>query len=677
MVIVALLVLQVLATAIVGAIFWRRHQSLRAELLALREDVRVLEARAAVPQRDRKRAEVGVVGTIPAGVTLAEAPLERARKRWRAPPTEVTNNRTWTPSPTFRSAALAIAGAAPAFGLFFGVAPDVCIAAGLFISSSLVITALRSQWRQAAFAGLAFSVLWCGFALGLDLGRNAPDLMALPLATLAGAALALARLRGGWVSFAVAGVAATAMLILAWQTSFISPIGLAFAATVAAAAVLGAGSLRLEALFMAAFVASLAGLFGLSGQSSAAIWFTPAVALQGALFLAIATVRVPQRGARGALIAGVAALSALGSALALHVSQHGLANNIAAAGVFAAIGAAFAGVIALASQRRERGHAPLKLTLWILALSALVAFAGAIGLASPAPMAPVCASLLALAATVLDRLRPAAAWRACAWLALALTLLHTTSAARLLLAESPQWAPLTLLGFGVAAPAIGAALAAQVAHRGGRTLTASFAEATAILLALAAASLALRLACAGGAVLLTPMSFAEAGGHLALWLFAALACGLRDRHGAAALRNAAAHAIGAATSLATAFTALLWLGDYWTERNPAQGLLNYEPTGFLLPALAAGAHWLFWRSRDQSPQARIAFALFATTAAGFATLATLRIDELSETLRALICAAVVGLAIAVNFAPGITLDAARAKPSERRKRRRPQLPQQA
>jgi hypothetical protein len=673
MVVASLLVLQALATAIGGAIVWRWRQALQAEISALRDDVRALEARAAMPQRQRKRAELGVTEAEPAAA--AEPPLERARKRWRLPSRVPAGAPPRGDLAALRSASLAIAGAAPAFGLFFGIAPEFVISTGLFIAAGFVGTALRTGWPHSEWAGLGFSVLWCGFALGLGVSQTAPDVLAFPLATLAAAALVLGRLRYTRPSLAVAGIAAITMLAISWQTTFIGPVGLAFAVTAAAAAVIGAGSLRLEALFIGSFIASLAGLFGLSGQPSAAIWFTPAVALQGALFMAIAMVRVPQRGARGALVAGIAALGALGAALALHVSQHGLASNFAAAGVFVVIGSAFAGIIAMAAQRHERGHSSLKLTLWLLALSALLAFACAIGLAAPAPLAATVASLLALAAVALDRYRPSAAWRASAWLALALTLFHALSSARLLLSEASQWAPLALLAIGVVAPAIVAALAAQFAHRSQRVFTASVAEATAILLALAAGSLGLRLACAGGALLLTPVSFAEAGGHLALWLGFALGLGLRDRHGASALRKAAAQTLGAGAGVATAAVALLWLSDYWAERNATNGLISYEPLGFLLPALAAGAHWVFWRARDRTLQARFAFGLFAATAAGFAVLATLRLDGLSETARALACAGVIGLAIAVNFAPGVTLDSARATPLRRRRRR--QLPQQA
>lgn len=669
MLMAAIFVLQLLATAIGGALFWRRHQALRTEVLALREDLRSLEARAAVTLRSRKRAEAGAAEIAAPTIALSEPPLERARKRWRLAPSVADSSPARLDASSLRVAALAIAGAAPAFALFFGVAPAIVIAAGLFVAASLVIAALRHEWPHAGPAGLVFALLWCGFALGLGVGAAAPDVMAPPLAALGGAALLLAHVRHNRISLAIAGVAAVAMLAISWQTSFIGPTGLAFAATAVGAAMIGANSLRLETLFVGAFIASLAGLLGLSGQPSAAIWFTPVVALQGALFLAIAAVRVPQLGARGALIAGVAALSALGSALALHLSQHGLANNIAAAGVFAAIGFAFAGVIAAASQRRDRGPAPLKLTLWVLALSVLLAFAGAIGLAAAPLFAAPTAGLLALAAVVLDRYRPAAAWRACAFLALALALFHAVAAAQQMLAETPLWPPLALLGFGVAAPALAAAFTAHLAHQSERALTAAVAEAAAIVLALAAASLALRLACAGGALMLTPISFAEAGGHLTLWLCAALACGARDRLGAAALRTGAAHVLGASAAIAIAVAGGLWMSDYWSARTPAAGLLSYEPMGFLLPTLAAGAHWIFWRARDRFVQTRIAFGVFAATAAGFATLATLRVEDQSETLRALVCAAIIGLAIAANFAPGIAMG---ATPVKRKRRPRPQ-----
>jgi hypothetical protein len=121
----------------------------------------------------------------------------------------------------------------------------------------------------------------------------------------------------------------------------------------------------------------------------------------------------------------------------------------------------------------------------------------------------------------------------------------------------------------------------------------------------------------------------------------------------------------------------LWVSDYWTIRAPESlGPLSYTPLGFFLPALAAGAHWIFWRARDGELQARIAFGAGTFMAAGFATLAALGVTSLPETTRALICALVIAAAIALNFAPGVVASAAAAKPLRRRRRRR-QLPQQA
>src|SRR5690606_23968098 len=154
-------------------------------------------------------------------------------------------------------------------------------------------------------------------------------------------------------AMAVAMSAAT--LALGGMIGMASPAGLGFAAIVAAAAVIGALSLRLESIHLAAFGAALLGLFVLSGQPSAAIWFTPAAAWTGALFLGVAAVRVPQLGARGVAIAGTGALTPLTALAGLYDAQHGLADPYAAAGAFLALAILLGAIIAAAATRRERG----------------------------------------------------------------------------------------------------------------------------------------------------------------------------------------------------------------------------------------------------------------------------------------------------------------------------------
>jgi peptidoglycan/LPS O-acetylase OafA/YrhL len=141
------------------------------------------------------------------------------------------------------------------------------------------------------------------------------------------------------------------------------------------------------------------------------------------------------------------------------------------------------------------------------------------------------------------------------------------------------------------------------------------------------------------------------------------------------LRFVFAHLLGASALAAMCAASLLWMTSHWTQRAPeGAGLLSYAPLGFLLPAFAAGAHWLFWRARNRDLQVRIAFGAGVFMLAGFATLATLGVAALSETTRALICALVIATAVALNFVPGVAEAAAR--PTARRRRRR-QLPQQA
>jgi hypothetical protein len=675
MALAALLLLQTLATALAAAYFWRQHNRLRSELNALRESVTALQTNAALAQRAaQKRAEPGSVTGLPTAIVApAEAPLDRARKRWRLPTQTPSSNEPLAAA--VRGALLAVAGAAPAFCLFFGIGADIAISSALFIAAALLLTGLRPGWELAAPASLAFALIWCGlaWALGSD-----GIVIAAPLAALGFTGLAHARLGSDWIGAAVAGAAVCTALALAWQTTFIGAPGLSFALVVVGAAIVGASSLRLDALLIGAFGMSLLGLFAMSGHESAAIWFTPVVALHGALFLAIAAVRAPQLGARGALIAGLAMLSVLGAAVALNVSQHGLANDIAAAGVFAAAAAAFAGIIALAATRRDRGLAALKLTLWILALAVFVGLACATALAAPAPTAAVATALTALAAIALDRRYPSAAWRAGAVGGLALTLVHAYAAAQLLLGEAPHWSAFILLALGIGLPGVIAGATAYVSHQTKAVFTASVAEATALLLCVASANLMLRTIFSNGAMLLTPIGFVEAGAHATIWLLVALACAARAQRGASTTRMIAAHFLGVGALVAMGVSGALWMSDHWTDRaSGVAGVLSYAPLGFLMPALAAGAHWIFWRARDSELQARVAFGAGAFTAAGFATLAVLGMELLSETARALICALVIAAAIAMNFAPGVAAPSDRAKPTLRRRRRRRQLPQQA
>src|SRR5262249_2433256 len=159
-------------------------------------------------------------------------------------------------------------------------------------------------------------------------------------------------------------------------------------------------------------------------QESAAIWFTPAAAWVGALFLAIAAVRVPQLGARGGALALTGALAPFATITALHVAQHGLADNYAAAGAYLVLALVLAGIVVLTALRRDRGVAAMRFSLWVLVAGAFFSVAGAIATALPTPVQAPAFALGAVALLGLDLRLRNTVWRAFAIIAGLATLLY-------------------------------------------------------------------------------------------------------------------------------------------------------------------------------------------------------------------------------------------------------------
>ena len=79
-------------------------------------------------------------------------------------------------------------------------------------------------------------------------------------------------------------------------------------------------------------------------------------------------------------------------------------------------------------------------------------------------------------------------------------------AARVLLSETSAWPAIAIIGAGFAAPAAITGVAAWAATRRQARMSAGFLESAAIVLAVAAADLALRVLYAGGAVMLEPIT---------------------------------------------------------------------------------------------------------------------------------------------------------------------------
>jgi hypothetical protein len=169
-----------------------------------------------------------------------------------------------------------------------------------------------------------------------------------------------------------------------------------------------------------------------------------------------------------------------------------------------------------------------------------------------------------------------------------------------------------------------------------------------------------RLVFSGGAPLIQPIGFVEAGIHISAWLAIALIVAARaDKRDASAVRMAAALMLVAAALGASALIAALWLTPYWESLGPsrAPAFLHFNGLGFLTPALLFCAHWAFWRAHGANVRTRIALGAAATMSACFITLEAMHPQNAGaapDTLSALIGALSFATAIVVNFAPGVT-----------------------
>lgn len=645
----ALLAIQTAGALAAGVWLWRRQERLAAEIGELRAALAAKVGRTAKTARAARGATAEV---IPLAVG-AEIAVDAASTRVWTSPASTRPTPPTISAETARGLALGILAIAPALGFAFNASVAAIVACGLAVGAAMMAIAHRPMWRAAAWAGVATAGAWAliGFAIRSAHADPASYSICLAIAALIGLFHAHQHRVTPGVTMAL--IMTIAALTLGTQIGMVSAAGVAFGVIVAASAVTGAMSLRLESLFLCAFGATLIGLFVLSGQDSAAIWFTPATAWAGAVFFAIAAVRVPQIGARGVAIAGVGVLAPMAAIAALYFSQHGLADRFAAAGGFAVLAALLAGLIAAAALRRQRGLDALKVTLWVLALGAFIAFSAAVTIALPAAIAASAFALAALALTAIDLGMPARAWRAFACFSSLMALAMALVTAQILLAETSIWPPLALIACGVAAPAAILGGAAFAARRREANLSAGFLEAAVILLGIAAANLAVRLLYANGATLLEPISFAEAGAHVAIWLAAALVVRDRARFGARRVRIAAANTLLSAAFGAMLAAAILWMTPYWSTRHAALPVVSRDTLGFLLPGLLFLAHLPLWRSRGAAAQTRLVLGAGALLLAAFVTVEVTRNDGDADWLGAVVGALSFAAAIGVNFVPGI------------------------
>jgi len=631
---------------------WRKQEHQRAEIARLNE---LLTSRVA-SSRAVRAAESAVVSIAqhrthrsvePAPFTPMAIPARPTTRRRAA-----KEAATLSPE-TARALALSLLAVAPAVGFFFENAAAAVVTSGLAIAAAMMVVALRSTWRVAAWASVLTAGAWAaiGFALGTASAEPVSFAFGLALAGVCG--LFNAHLRRASPGVTMALLTACAALALGSQIGVFGAAGAAYAVIVGASAIVGALSLRLEAIHLAAFGAAVIGIFVLSGQDGAAIWFTPSAAWAGALFLAIAAVRVPHLGARGVALAGTGAFAPLGPIFALHDARHGLADPVAAASALLALATMLACILALGAVRRERGLAALRFTRWILAAGAFIAISSASAIALPAHFAASALAIFALSLAALDARFPDRLWRAFAVLAAILTAAFAIGAARALLAEATVWPPAFAAITGLAVPALAAAGGAYLFERNGASRTAAFFEAAALLFALAAAHVLTRIAFAGGATLLQPVSFVEAATHCTLWLAASLAIAARMRHGATNIRDGAARLLAAIGLAGLIVSGVLWLVHAWPA--PPQGAWFARLSlAFLIPSVLLWAHWGFWRQRKTARRARVAFAAAAASLAVFLVLEITALAALPLWAKAVLSAILVGVALGANFAPGIT-----------------------
>lgn len=650
-----------IGSAVALAYLWRRVERLQREFAALR---RVSDERAAarVVRRTRSAAVVPITEEA-AAASPPEGPIARAARTWGLGPQSKQAETAGSEAPsgpvvispaTLRGLVLGVLATAPAFGFFFNASPPAIVASGLAIAAAMMVIALRPVWTIGAWASVCTAGAWASLGFALGAAHADPTSYSMCVAFAGAAGLVHAHMRQAAPGATMALAMSAAVLALASQTGMIGPAGLAFGVIVAMAAIVGAMSLRLDAMHLAAFGAAVIGLFVLSGQPSAAIWFTPVTSWAGALFLAIAVIRVPQLGARGVAIAGTGAFGALGATLALNTAQQGLANPYAAAAALLVLAAMLGGLIAISALRRERGLQGLRFSLWMLAFAAFFAIVAAIVLALPMPLASAAFGLVALGLAALNARFPDGVWRFLAGVSSLMALPFAVSSAQMMLAEVPGWPSWLRVAIGLGVPAALLGGAALVASRHRAAKLAALFELIVMGLAVSAASLFVRILFSEGALLLRPVGFVETGVHCAVWLTAALIIGSRAHLGAQPMRIAAMNLLTIVALGVMSVAALLWTTDYWSARSGVgPDALSRETLGFLIPAAFFFAHWVFWRARSEDLQTRLVFGASMLLLAAFVTVEAIRAEHIPDWSRALAGAVSIAVALGLNFAPGV------------------------
>lgn len=604
-----------LSCALVGligalALIWRRLDDLANEVRLLRmtlESMRGAEPKprpARTPELAeplRAPAEPALVGAANAGVRLEEAPP-------RTPPHDPNASddpfdESWvlkrplaTPSPALPpqapSARAILAPQTPARPRLSG--PETSRAPG---RTPQRVTTAR-LWQGAIVAG----------ALGVGAAIAAPALAGLAY-LVAYAAFGLAR--AALTRRILPGAAAPALAAVA-AILLIGPLGapafLALGVILAGAALIGGGFVALEPILVGAWAGACVALVLLHAHPEAITWFAPATAWTGALFLALASVRAPQLGARGVTVSAAGASAAIFCAATLHVAAHGLGAPWAAAGAMIAVAAALGGALILAAQ--PKGLAALGWAAFPLGFGAAAALMLAMFMALSAPLAASALIALAVGFLWLDARHPHRLWRFDA------AVLGIGGA--VMSGVAFRWVDASVAGLAalVCALPIPTALALVAAWRAAprAPLTATGFETAALIGAAASIASLTHWACDRyGAT-----TYAELGIIAAGWITLAALVAARADRGAWIARRLGADAL-------LAFGIGLWALGPMSLANPlASGedaagapVFNLLALGFALPALALWGQRVFWR---RSPRGRAALWLAAIASLAWATL---------------------------------------------------------
>jgi hypothetical protein len=563
-----------------------------------------------------------------------------------------------------RGGLTAMALALPAFGFFFGAPVMAMTLMGISLAALVMLMAIRVDWTGPAWAAAFGAGAWSLAAL--QTGGEHDALLysiTLSLGGLAGLAQAAFR-RRSWSGAAMTLMMAGSALALSAETTLVSTQGAAYGVLVAGAAVIGASRLRRDGLHIAAFAAAGAALMVHSGQSDAAIWFTPLAAWAAAVFLGVTAVRVPALGSRGALLAATGVAASLFAAASLAASHQGLASPLSAAGAYVGLALFFAGVLFLAA-RRAGGVPQLALTAWIMVAAISLALGAAILIALPLPLAAAAFGLVSLSLVFADRLWRDRVWR---WFAVVMSLsafATVVGVTRLVGASDVVYGPYGQAAFGLALP--GALLGLSALFAKDTPNTSGTLETVAIAIGLISLTALTRIVFSGGAPALQPVSLVEAGVHLSLWSGAALALAIRSDRGAGDVRRAYALLLAAAAAAASTIAVGLLLTPYWAERPETAlsaatlpgSLFSHAPLGLALPALAAWGHYGYWRWRRAPRRTRLALSVAGFLTASFVTLelALQRPHGIVGADWTLISSGMLAfaLAIALQVAPAVTV----------------------